>query len=74
MLWLLSGPPGFTCWISFAQVFSFLPLCPYLCFISFIYLHLYVLGNDALIRYGSYMQTKTLCVLIHIRTKEVGAL
>ena len=22
MLWLLSGPPGFTCWISFAPVFS----------------------------------------------------
>ena len=24
MLWLLSGPPGFTCWISFAPVFSFM--------------------------------------------------
>ena len=24
MLWLLSGPPGFTCWISFALVFSFI--------------------------------------------------
>ena len=24
MLWLLSGPPGFTCWISFAPVFSFI--------------------------------------------------
>ena len=22
VLWLLSGPPGFTCWISFAPVFS----------------------------------------------------
>ena len=22
MLWLLLGPPGFTCWISFATVFS----------------------------------------------------
>ena len=22
MLWLLSGPPGFTCWISFALLFS----------------------------------------------------
>ena len=22
MLWLLSGPPGFTCWISLAPVFS----------------------------------------------------
>ena len=24
MLWLLSGPPGFTSWISFAPVFSFI--------------------------------------------------
>ena len=24
MLWLLSGPPGFTFWISFAPVFSFI--------------------------------------------------
>ena len=24
MLWLLSGPPGFTCWISFSLVFSFI--------------------------------------------------
>ena len=27
MLWLLSGPPGFTCWISFAAVFSFICIC-----------------------------------------------
>ena len=46
--WLLSGPPGFTCWISFAQVFSFM-YCwvPYHCFISFLCLDLYVLGDDA---------------------------
>ena len=24
MLWLLSGPPGSTCWISFAPVFRFM--------------------------------------------------
>ena len=41
-------------------------LSPYLCFISFLYLDLYVLGDDALICKGSYMQTKYLCVLIHI--------
>ena len=23
MLWLLSGPPGFACWISFALIFGF---------------------------------------------------
>ena len=50
MLWLLSGPPGFTCWISFAPVFSLiLLLSPYPCFISLLYLDLYVLGDDALI-------------------------
>ena len=50
MLRLLSGPPGFTCWNSFAQVFRFyLLLSPYLYFISFLYLDLYVLGDDALI-------------------------
>ena len=27
----------------------YLLLCPYLCFISFLYLELYVLGDDALI-------------------------
>ena len=54
MLWLLSGSPGFTFWISFALVFSFMNLqffyvllSPYLYFISFLYLDLYVLGDDA---------------------------
>ena len=52
----------------------YLLLSPYLCFISFLYLNLYVLGDDALISWESFMQTKHLCVLIHIRTKcEVGA-
>ena len=44
----LSGPQGFTCWISFAPVFSLL-MSPYLCFITFLDLDLYVLGDDALI-------------------------
>ena len=44
------------------------------CFISLLYLDLYVLGDDALISKGSFMQTKYLCVLIHIWIKgEVGA-
>ena len=44
------------------------------CFISFLYLDLHVLGDDAWISLGSFMQTKHLCVLIHIWTKgEVGA-
>ena len=49
-------------------------LSPYLCVISFLYLYLYVLGDDAWIIMGSFMQTENLCVLIHILTKgEVGA-
>ena len=47
----LSGPPGFTCWISFALVLFYLLLSPYLCFISLLYLDLYVSGDDALISY-----------------------
>ena len=67
MLWLFVGPPEFTCWISFALVVQFyVLLSPYLCFISFLYLDLYVLGDDVLISEGSFMQTKPLCVLIHI--------
>ena len=44
----------------------YLLLGPYLCFISLLYLDLYVLGDDALISLGSFMQAKYLCVLIHI--------
>ena len=46
----------------------------YLFFISLLYLDLYVLGDDASISQWSFMQTKYLCVLIHIWIKgEVGA-
>ena len=75
MLWLFVGPTGvylleFFC----AGIQFYLLLSPFLCFISFLYLYLYVLGDEALISKGSFMQTKHLCVLIHIRTKgEVGA-
>ena len=54
-------------------LYSVVLLSPYLCFISFLYLDLYLLGDDSWIIYGSVMRTKHLCVLIHIRTKgEVG--
>ena len=67
MLWLLSGPPGLSVGFSLLDDIQFyVLLSPYLCFISFLYLDLYVLGDDALIIYGSFMQTKHLCVLIHI--------
>ena len=67
MLWLFVVPTrvyllDFFC--SGIQVY--LLLSPYLCFISLLYLDLYVLGDDALISLGSFMQTKYLCVLIHI--------
>ena len=42
-------------------------------FISFLYLDLYILGDDLWISYVSSMQIKHLCLLIHIRlTGEVG--
>ena len=45
MLWLLSGSPRFICRISFALVFSFIN-----CWVLiFLYLDLYVPGDDALI-------------------------
>ena len=66
----LSGPPRFTCWISFAPIFSFI----YYWVLIFALPDLYVLWDDALISQGSFMQTKYLCVLIHIWIKgEVGA-
>ena len=76
MACLWSGPPGFNCWISFAPVFTlYVLLSPYLCFISFSHLDLYVLGDDESISNGSFMRIKHLCVLIHIRVKgEVGTI
>ena len=67
MLWLFVGPNGvylldFVC----SAIQLYLLLSPYICFISFLYLDLYVLGYDALINYGSFMQAKYLCVLIEI--------
>ena len=54
----------------YSGVQCYLLLRPYLCFISFLYLDLYldlyILGDDSLISQGSFMQTKHLCVLIHI--------
>ena len=65
MLWLfLSGSLGFTCWISFAPVYSFfLLLSPYLCFISLLYLDLYVLVDDALISYANQI---SMCLDPHL--------
>ena len=51
MLWLFAGPT----WVYLLEFFCSriqfnLLLSPYLCFISLLYLDLYVLGDDALIR------------------------
>ena len=71
MLWLFVGSTGvylldFFFFFFCSGIQFYLLLSPYLCFISLLYLDLYVLGDDALISLGSFMQTKYLCVLIHI--------
>ena len=56
------------------HIHFYLLLRPYLYFVFLLYLDFYVLGDDALISEGVFMQTKYLCVLIHIYIKgEVGA-
>ena len=66
MLWLFVGPTGVDLLDFFCSGIQFyLLLNPYLCFISLLYLDLYVLEDDALISQGSFMQFKYLCVLIH---------
>ena len=49
-LWLFVGPTGYYLLDFFCSGIQFyLLLSPYLCFISMLYLDLYVLGDDALI-------------------------
>ena len=67
MLWLFVERTGVYLLDFFCSgIQRYLPLSPYLCCISFLYLDLYVLGDDALISKGSFMQTKFLCVSIHL--------
>ena len=50
MLWLFVGPAGFYLLDFFCSgIQAYLLLSPYLCFISFLYLDLYDLRDDALI-------------------------
>ena len=50
MLWLFVGPTGvYLLGFFFPGIQFYLLLSPYLCFISMLYLDLYVLGDDALI-------------------------
>ena len=67
MLWLFVGPTRVYLLDFFCFGIQFyLLLSPFICFISLFFIGLSVLGDDALISYGSFMQTKYLCVLIHI--------
>ena len=67
MLWLFVGPTGVYLLDFFCFGIQFyLLLSPYLCFISFLYLDLYVLGDDTLISYGSFTQTKSMCLDPHL--------
>ena len=67
MLWLSVGPTGVYLLDFFCSGIQFnLLVSPYPFFISLLYLDLYVLGDDAWISEGSFMQTKYLCDLIHI--------
>ena len=66
MLWLFVGPTWVYLLDFFCSGIQLILLSPNLCFISLLYLDLYVLEDDASISKGSFMQTKYLCVLIHI--------
>ena len=75
MLWLFVGPTQVYLLEFFCSGIQFyLLVSRYLCFISLLYLDLYIPGDNASISWGCFMQTKYLCVLIHIWIKgEVGA-
>ena len=63
MLGLLSGPPGFTCWVSFTSVFSFMYYWVLVFALSpFLYLDLYDLGDDAWISCHAFVSVQ--CCLV----------
>ena len=55
MLWLFVEPTGVYL-LNLLRYSVYLLLSPYLCFISFLYLDLYVLGDGALISQEYFMQ------------------
>ena len=57
---------GLTVVVFYSSIQLYILLSPYLCFISFLYLDLYLIGDDTSISWGSFMRTKHLFVLIHI--------
>ena len=68
MLWLFVGPTGAYLLDFFCSGIQFyLLLSLYLCFIFLLYLDSYVLGDDALISKGSFMQIKiSMCLDPHL--------
>ena len=67
MLWLFVGPTGVYLLDFFCSGIQFnLLLGPCPCFISLLCLDLYVLGDDALVGWGSFVRAKYLCVLVRI--------
>ena len=67
MLWLFVGPAG-VCLLGFfcSGVRFGLLLSPCPCFVSLLCLGLCVLGDGALVGWGSFVQAKCLCVLVRI--------
>ena len=75
MLWLLSGPAEFTCWVSLALVFSCIYCWNLVFALSPFYILIYIFRRWCMDKLGAFHATKHLCVLIHIWTKcEVVAL
>ena len=68
MLWLFVEPFGVYLLDFFCSRIQFyLLLSPYLCFISLLYLDLYVLGDDALISEGSFHANQiSMCLDPHL--------
>ena len=67
MLWLLSGPLGFTNRISFALVFSCFAVESLSLLYLLLYLDLYVLGDDALISSGLSCKPKSIRLDPHLK-------
>ena len=67
MLWMFVGPIRVYLLDFFCSGIQLsLLLGPCLCFVSLLCLGLCVLRDDALVGWGSFMQAKYLCVLIHV--------
>ena len=67
MLWLFVGPTGVYLLDFFCSSIQFyLLLSPYLCFISLLYLDLYVLGDDALMLGVFHAYQISMCLDPHL--------